>query len=79
MAKLTHNLIWHFEAVNVRGEQKRFQCSKPISLEDWDTPREAAIWFTMSETVPSLDGWHLTQPKSIQVWNIVPLSDVAMA
>ncbi|MBX5143332.1 hypothetical protein HJB79_32050 [Rhizobium lentis] len=79
MAKATHTLQYFFEAVNVRGERKRFSASKVIDIASWDEPRDAAIFFVMNEDIPSLDGWHLTAPRDIQVWNVVPLSDTGMA
>lgn len=84
----THNLIWHFDAVNVRGETKEFQCSKPIRPEDWDTPWEAAMFFTLNETVPAMHNdadcqggpvWHVNRAKkmsdAIRVYDLKPLSD----
>jgi hypothetical protein len=79
MAKVTHTLQYFFEAVNVRGEQKRFRASKAIDLNSWDEAIDAAIFFTTTEDIPSLDGWHLTTPRDIQVWNVIPLSDTGLA
>ena len=77
MAILTHTLKYHFEAVNVKGEQKRFSASKAINMSNWDEPRDAAIFFCMTEDIPSLDGWHITKPRDIKVWDLAPLSDSA--
>ena len=83
----THNLIWHFEAVNAAGDTQRFQCGKAFDLAAWDDPRDAAIFFTMEETLPALAEettasggpvWHLTKPASIQVFAVRPLSDTAL-
>ena len=79
MALPTHNLNWLFDATNVQGETKRLQCSRPICLSEWDDPRDAAIFFTINETLPGLDGWHLVAPKTIQVWKVAELSDVELA
>ena len=85
-------IIWHFTAVNAKGETKRFRCSKYVDLAAWgdtadEAAREAAIWATIQETLPGLAAesekqggpvWHLTKPASIEIFDVRSLSDVGL-